>query len=59
MLRAVAESDIKNFSGEGSKTNQQGKPTFKFEGNIEDQALILQKTFCKQAIELTEEAAQQ
>ena len=38
-LRAIAELDIKNFSGE---TGTKGKP-FKFEGNIEEQCLLLHK----------------
>lgn len=38
-LRAIAELDVKNFSGE---TGTKGKP-FKFEGNIEEQCLLLYK----------------
>ncbi len=51
----IAEADIKNFSGEGVQTSQKGKSAFKFEGNIEEQALILYKNFQKQAIVLEQE----
>ena len=48
-LRAIAELDIKNFSGEG-QPQPKGK-TFRFEGNVEDQCLLLQKQNCREKIE--------
>ena len=52
MLRAIADNDIKNFSGEGQSSK--GKSVFKFEGNIEEQTLILYKNFTKEEIVVSE-----